>query len=613
MATAYERYNLHTTPEKFFIEACDEGADAVLAIDRVSNEMTLTVKKDVPPSAVTRPICGIMGTIRLVAGMYLIVITKKRNVGSLLGHAVWKAVDFDVISYKKTVLHLTETQSQENKTFLSMINNVLTTDGFYFCTDYDLTHTLQRLANTSPDFQEMSLLERADQRFVWNGNLLRELAAQPELHKFALPVVHGFIVMKPCRINGKIFEWILISRRSCFRAGVRYYVRGIDSEGHAANFVETEQIVLYEGARASFVQTRGSMPFFWSQRPNLKYKPKPLISKSTNHMDGFQRHFDSQVLIYGKQTILNLVNQKGSEKPLEQAFAKMVSGMENGMINYVAFDFHKECSRMRWDRLQILVDTVAEAQDEYSYFMVNTEGKTLLQQNGTFRSNCMDCLDRTNVIQSLLARRSLQSQLQVSVLRWRGSVDHVPVELAHICFLNISQRMGVLNVGQRIEEQADFEKIYKNAWADNANACAVQYAGTGALKTDFTRTGKRTQWGLVMDGWNSMIRYYKNNFSDGFRQDSIDLFLGNYAVDETDGPTPLRDQKDWKFLTLPVIMVVAFSMCIICLLMAGDTWTETLAYVMFWGAAGAVTAAIILFYGREFVDAPKLVQKEKMD
>lgn len=29
---------------------------------------------------------------------------------------------------------------------------------------------------------------------------------------------------------------------------------GIDIEGHAANFVETEQIVLYEGAKASFVQ-----------------------------------------------------------------------------------------------------------------------------------------------------------------------------------------------------------------------------------------------------------------------------------------------------------------------------------------------------------------------
>uniref|UniRef100_A0A8C8GKE0 SAC domain-containing protein n=1 Tax=Oncorhynchus tshawytscha TaxID=74940 RepID=A0A8C8GKE0_ONCTS len=571
MTIAYERFNLHTSPEKFYIEACDDGADAVLAIDRVSNEMTLTGKKDVPPSANTRPICGIMGSVRLVAGMYLIVITKKRNVGSLLGHAVWKAVDFDVISYKKTVLHLTEDQTQDNKTFLSMINNVLTTDGFYFCTDYDLTHTLQRLANVSHDFQEMSLLERADQRFVWNGSLLREFLAQPEV----LDVPDPVIVMKPCRINGKIFEWILISRRSCFRAGVRYYVRGIDSEGHAANFVETEQIVLYNGGRASFVQTRGSMPFFWSQRPNLKYKPKPLISKNTNHMDGIQRHFDSQVLIYGKQTILNLVNQKGSEKPLEQAFAKMVSGMENGMIKYVAFDFHKECSRMRWDRLNILVDNVAETQDEYSCFLVDTEGKVLSQQKGTFRSNCMDCLDRTNVIQSMLARRSIQSQLQ---------------------------RMGVLHVAQRIEEQADFEKIYKNAWADNANACAKQYAGTGALKTDFTRTGKRTQMGLVMDGVNSAIRYYKNNFSDGFRQDSIDLFLGNYAVYETDGSTPLRIQKDWKFLT--VMVSLSFP---------GDTWTETLAYVLFWGTAAAVTAAVIVFNGRDFVDAPKLVQKEKMD
>ncbi|XP_062865897.1 phosphatidylinositol-3-phosphatase SAC1-A isoform X2 [Trichomycterus rosablanca] len=475
---------------------------------------------------------------------------------------------------------------QDNKTFLSMINNVLNTDGFYFCTDYDLTHTQQRLSNTSPDFQEMSLLERADQRFVWNGHMLREIIAQPELHKFAFPVIHGFIVIKPCSINGKIFEWILISRRSCFRAGVRYYVRGIDSEGHAANFVETEQIVQYSNSRASFVQTRGSMPFFWSQRPNLKYKPKPQISSTTNHLDGFQRHFDSQVLIYGKQVVLNLVNQKGSELPLEQAFAKLANNMDNGMLKYIAFDFHKECSKMRWHRLQILVDTVAGTQDEFGCFMLSSDRKVVSEQTGTFRSNCMDCLDRTNVIQSLLARRSLQNQLQ---------------------------RMGVLHVGQKIEEQADFEKIYKNAWADNANACAKQYAGTGALKTDFTRTGKRTHWGLLMDGWNSAIRYYKNNFSDGFRQDAIDLFLGNYSVDESDAPTPLHVQKDWKFLTLPVIMLVAFSMCILCLLMAGDTWTETVAYVVFWGTASALTAAVMLFNGKEFVDAPKLVQKEKMD
>uniref|UniRef100_A0A671USU7 SAC1 like phosphatidylinositide phosphatase b n=1 Tax=Sparus aurata TaxID=8175 RepID=A0A671USU7_SPAAU len=531
-------------------------------------------------------LCILISHHPLISGMYLVVITKKKKVGDLLGHAVWKALDFDIISYKKTILHLTDNQMQDNKTFLSMINNVLHTDGFYFATDYDLTHTLQRLANTSPEFQEMSLLERADQRFVWNGHLLREFIAQPELHKFVYPVIHGFITMKSSCINGKVFEWSIISRRSCFRAGVRYYVRGIDSEGHPANYVETEQIVQHSSSKASLVQTRGSIPFYWSQRPNLKYKPKPQISKTMNHLDGFQRHFDSQIILYGRQVILNLINQKGSEKPLELAFDKMVTSLGNGMIKYIAFDFHKECSRMRWHRLQILLDMVAEMQDEFGYFLVDADGKVLMNQEGTFRSNCMDCLDRTNVIQSLLARRSLQSQLR---------------------------RMGVLHAGQQIEDQSDFEKKFKNAWADNADACAKQYAGTGALKTDFTRTGKRTQWGLLMDGWNSMIRYYKNNFSDGFRQDSIDLFLGNYAVDEADWTNPLRDPKDWKFLTLPIIMVVAFSMCIICLLMAGDTWTETLAYVLFWGTASVVTGGLILFNGLDFVDAPKLVQKEKLD
>lgn len=36
-----------------------------------------------------------------------------------------------------------------------------------------------------------------------------------------------------------------------------FFNLGIDSEGHAANFVETEQIVHYNGSRASFVQASG--------------------------------------------------------------------------------------------------------------------------------------------------------------------------------------------------------------------------------------------------------------------------------------------------------------------------------------------------------------------
>ena len=59
---------------------------------------------------------------------------------------------------------------------------------------------------------------------------------------------------------------------------------------------------------------------------------------------------------------------------------------------------------------------------------------------------------------------------------------------------------------------------YYLVWADNADNLSIQYAGTKALKTDFTRTGKRTRFGALQDGVNSSFRYICNNFTDGFRQ-----------------------------------------------------------------------------------------------
>ena len=47
-----------------------------------------------------------------------------------------------------------------------MIEQVLLTDGFYYSSSYDLTHTLQRLSKTSPDFLQMPLHERVMLRHV---------------------------------------------------------------------------------------------------------------------------------------------------------------------------------------------------------------------------------------------------------------------------------------------------------------------------------------------------------------------------------------------------------------------------------------------------------------
>lgn len=90
------------------------------------------------------------------------------------------------------------------------------------------------------------------------------------------------------------------------------------------------------------------------------------------------------------------------------------------------------------------------------------------------------------------------------------------------------QKLGILRAGQRVEDQLYFESLFKSVWADHADVISIQYSGTGALKTDYTRTGKRTKWGLVRDGINSLTRFYKNNFADGFRQ--VRRFLSGVIV-----------------------------------------------------------------------------------
>ncbi|KAG3101235.1 hypothetical protein PI125_g14516 [Phytophthora idaei] len=94
-----------------------------------------------------------------------------------------------------------------------------------------------------------------------------------------------------------------------------------------------------------------------------------------------------------------------------------------------------------------------------------------------------------------------------------------------------------------------FEVVFKNAWADNADYVSRMYAGTGALKTDFTRTGRRTIAGTLQDGVNSVTRYYLNNFSDGIRQDSFDLLVGNFTPDKRD-ESPFTFQQQHSLLNM---------------------------------------------------------------
>jgi hypothetical protein len=447
----------------------------------------------------------------------------------------------------------------------------------YFSYTLDITNSFQRLAESSP---HSPLWKRADDRFFWNRFISSDLidfrmginnrfglrgGEHPEVDPYILPVMFGMLEIRNASVKGFSFTIALITRRCRHRVGTRYFSRGIDEEGHISNFNETEQLIILndsargpitytgsggmqngninvrEGQVLSYVQTRGSVPVFWAEINTLHYTPTLQIRGVETAIQAAQRHFHDQISFYGDNYLVNLVNQTGRERRIKEAYEQMIQLLisspttaatpdekkftiienetqnknenEFNRLHYVYFDFHKETKGLQWHRAHQLLRQLEQAILTAGYFRgVNLPaGKDGLEirrrQTAVVRTNCMDSLDRTNVVQSMFGRFILSRQL----------ID-----------------LGVLREGESASDDPEFEFLFRNMWADNADVVSKSYSGTGALKTDFTRTGKRTKMGIWSDMRNSVTRYFLNNFADGRRQDAFDVFLGAYKPADKD-------------------------------------------------------------------------------
>jgi hypothetical protein len=516
------------------------------------------------------------GRIRLTPhppDKYIIVITKAQPVGRLRGHTVYKIVATELLPLRERQVH-----DPDEDRFLALLRNFIKAGPMYFSYAVDLTNSFQRQAQQDA---ASPLWKRADDRFFWNRFVQSDLidfrtkggrgqpAPQPAIDPYILPVIFGMLEIHPTTFKGTPLTLALITRRSRHRAGTRYFTRGLDDQGNAANYNETEQILILNDSAAglsgfagsagagvqrnaegkdmqimSYVQTRGSVPAYWAEVNVLKYTPKLQIRTVEAALPAARAHFDEQIRIYGDNYLVNLVNQKGREMRVKQAYEQVVDMLvsnpqervqadqrtdekfhtiETGggggpsrspfdRLHYIYFDFHAETKGMQMHRAQLLIDRMREALVAQQYFRAadmpgsRLDGRLEVRslQTSVVRSNCMDCLDRTNVVQSMLARWTL---------------DRIFIDV------------GLLSRGSRFADEDDaFELLFRNMWADNADVVSKAYSGTGAMKTDLTRTGKRTKAGALQDGNVAVTRYWRNNFLDGPRQDAFDLFLGAYQV-----------------------------------------------------------------------------------
>eukprot|EP01134_Creolimax_fragrantissima_P000796 CFRG0796T1 len=559
-------------------------------IDRI-NETVQPVEAAVLPGCSVRLVHGILGVVRLTSGPYLFVITGKEAVpGRIRGHTLWRVLDIDLIAYNDNIDVDEETQNLKQNgdaEYISMIKWLVSTKTFLFSYSYDLTSSLQRQESVPFSRKGMPWSANLNPRFMWNYKLLDDFLCRDDLYSFVLPIIQGFVeIHTNLSLYGRsVFDLIVLTRRSRMRVGTRYNCRGIDFEGNVANCCEVEQIVQSYGSVASFVQTRGSVPLFWAQQVDIKYKPEitfPLQDQESEN--SFVKHTHEMLRSYGKVVMVDLIDQKGAELALGNKFRSLVKGFGNGFVRYIAFDFHKECKNMQWGHLSKLMADLAGDLDSDGFFFLDAYGNVVRRQTGVIRTNCIDCLDRTNVIQSMLAKIMASKTLHY---------------------------MGRLSVGDSLDSFPHLDSTFKNVWANHADEISRMYTGTGALKTDFTRTGKRTFKGLLSDGRCSVQRYYLNNFVDGFRQDAMNLFVGNYQPSRYEVPliNTASETEQRRLLLIPIVGLSAAIMVVLALVFPHGNLEKKLKHVGLWMCVAVATWRICIYYGHKMVSRPKLIDR----
>lgn len=415
-------------------------------------------------------------------------------------------------------------------------------DSFYFSETFDLTNSIQKQYSVNYDHKKF-LWQRVDDRFFWNFHMTKEIRetfkenedAELSSH-WILPVIQGYIQIEHCIMDFKEDKGLsdlvntqefgntkytapleydigIISRRNRNRAGTRSKKRGLEQSGACANFVETEQFLEFKPHIVSFVQVRGSIPVYWSQS-GYKYRPPPRLDKGPKEtFEAFTRHVEEQLSLYKSFVIVNLAELSGKEKAISDAYLSNVLDYNSPDVAYISFDFHEYCRGMKFENVSILTDGIKDIIKDMKYTWVDRKG-IICEQNGVFRINCVDCLDRTNVVQTAIARIVMETQCR---------------------------KLGLLPPEENLPLSC--KRIFQQLWANNGDAISRQYAGTAALKGDYTRTGERKLSGLMKDGVNSANRYYLR-FKDNYRQAAIDLTLGQAVADDLlTGTTKIEDDS----------------------------------------------------------------------
>lgn len=424
-----------------------------------------------------------LGVLQLTHGdctkdiLFLVIVTSCVSVGKIQHSEVFRITETEFLPLRNHLgdLHL-----------IQDVRKLFSSSSFYFsCTS---NKTLPPLDLTLPA-QRAHLTNNTDNRFFWNRALYKHFERYNiDTSQWLIKVLCGGINISTVYIGGQQARAAIISRLSSERAGTRFNVRGVNDNGHVANFVESEQVVFVGNIILSYVIIRGSIPLFWEQPGWQVGSHRIRMSRGSEiSQPAYDKHMLSLKERYTNVIIVNLLGSKDSEIVINQLFnahhKKSIIGQEFPFIN---FDYHTMCPRGQKDNLEKLYSNHLESVSQEQSFFHMSNGQVKSTQKGVFRVNCLDCLDRTNSFQTFVGLKVL------------------------------AQMVEMLEKGDFSKILPRFKDVFESAWVQNGDQVSRIYTGTGALE------GKS----IFKDGTLSVARTIQNNFLDGSKQCAIDVLIG---------------------------------------------------------------------------------------
>jgi len=353
---------------------------------------------------------SILGVLIIDKWSLLLTVTQYEIVGNINNKEIYsvRGVDFVPITSESFVA-LTET-----KQYLDGIKLLFNT-GFYYSFDYDLTSSMQTTKNPKSD---TNFEESHDFYYNYNIKLVFEEAKINPI--FTVKLIHGYVGIMNTELSGEEVRLVLISRRSHYMAGTLFNCKGIDVNGRTANFVETEQIMIIGHKTFSFVIYRGSQPLFLKTcRDNSGHVVVVDDEKSTEEtLKAVYRHIDRITLkekfnIFFINCLSDAVNNESLLNKSIQPNLFPSQTTAGTACRLIRFDFKQSFETGDFTSLENFSNQFIflNQNSVISYYCEDSKFKSSIDQKGVVRVNCMNGLDRTNVMQASLCWKILETQV----------------------------------------------------------------------------------------------------------------------------------------------------------------------------------------------------------